>query len=55
MDNTLRYERGDRGSIPFGGTNLSVCNVSQVRRPALEVGGRRFESCHTDQINGAVV
>ncbi len=27
----------------------SVCNVSQVRRPALEVGGRRFESCHTDQ------
>ena len=28
---------------------LSVCNVSQVRRPALEVGGRRFESCHTDQ------
>ena len=20
MDNTLRYERGDRGSIPFGGT-----------------------------------
>jgi len=22
MDNTLRYERGNRGSIPFGGTNL---------------------------------
>ena len=21
MDNTLRYERGNRGSIPFGGTN----------------------------------
>jgi hypothetical protein len=21
MNNTLRYERGDRGLIPFGGTN----------------------------------
>ena len=22
MNNTLRYERGNRGLIPFGGTNL---------------------------------
>ena len=22
MDNTLRYERGNRGSIPFGGTKF---------------------------------
>ena len=29
--------------------NLTVCNVSQVRRLALEVRGRKFESCHTDQ------
>ena len=28
---------------------ISVCNVSQVRRLALEVRGRKFESCHTDQ------
>ena len=38
------------GSSPAIGTkNLSECNVSQVRRPALEVGGRKFESCHSDQ------
>lgn len=32
----------------------SVCIVSQVRRPSLEVGGRRFESCHTDQFMGCI-
>ena len=39
------------GSSPTIGTKffLSECNVSQVRRPALEVGGRKFESCHSDQ------
>ena len=25
MDNTLRYERGNRGSIPFGGTKFCKC------------------------------
>lgn len=29
---------------------LSGCIVSPVRRPALEAGGRRFKSCHPDQI-----
>lgn len=28
--------------------NLSGCIVSPVRRPRLERGGRRFESCHPD-------
>jgi hypothetical protein len=30
--------------------NLSGCIVSPVRRPRLERGGRRFESCHPDQL-----
>jgi hypothetical protein len=30
MDNTLRYERGDRGSIPFGGTKLEHLGVAIV-------------------------
>ena len=24
MNNTLRYERGNRGLIPFGGTNFNL-------------------------------
>ena len=35
--------------VRHGAPKLSGCIVSQVRRPALEVGGRRFESCHPDQ------
>ena len=27
MDNTLRYERGNRGSIPFGGTRISRLSI----------------------------
>lgn len=30
--------------------NLSGCIVSPVRRPRLERGGRRFESCHPDHL-----
>ena len=42
-----------KSSILLRSTNsLSVCNVSQVRRPSLEVVGRRFESCHADQVSG---
>ena len=38
-------------SIQTGGTKvLSECNVSLVRRPGLEPGGRRFESYHSDQL-----
>ena len=53
MDNALGYEPRDWGSIPYGGATLTGCIVSQVRRPALEVGGRRFESCHPDQFKDA--
>lgn len=31
--------------------DLSGCIVSPVRRPRLERGGRRFESCHPDHTN----
>lgn len=31
--------------------NLSGCIVSPVRRPRLERGGRRFESCHPDHLS----
>jgi hypothetical protein len=37
------------GSSPTWGTKTTGCSVSQVRRPSLELGGRRFESCHPDQ------
>jgi hypothetical protein len=39
------------GSSPANEAKFSVCIVSLVRRPALEVGGRRFESCHIDHKN----
>ena len=29
--------------------HFSECNVSLVRRPALDAGGREFESHHSDQ------
>ena len=39
------------GSNPTIGTKvLSECNVSLVRRPGLEPGGRRFKSYHSDQL-----
>ena len=47
---TLPFQGGEAGSIPVVSTRLTVCNVSPVRRPGLELGGRRFESCHTDHI-----
>ena len=36
-------------SILSWGSKLTGCIVSQVRRLALEVRGRKFESCHPDQ------
>ena len=37
------------GFDSLGFHHITGCIVSQVRRPALEVGGRRFESYHPDQ------
>lgn len=42
------------GSNPIGRANLTGCNVSLVRRLALDARGRRFESYHPDQINAGV-
>src|SRR5262249_28814489 len=38
---------GDEGVNPSASTNFSGCNVSS-RRPGLEPGGRRCNSCHPD-------
>jgi hypothetical protein len=51
-------QRGAGPNVPHGGRQrelcvapvLSGCIVSPVRRPALEAGGRRFKSCHPDQL-----
>lgn len=42
---SLRHERLAPATL-----NLSGCIVSPVRRPRLERGGRRFESCHPDHL-----
>ena len=48
MDNTLRYERGNCGSIPYGGTKFCKCqqeNVMLIRllRRAEVVEGKRVQ------------
>ena len=54
--NPSTLERGFLSSSLSHSAKLSVCNVSQVRRLALEVRGRRFESYHADQmLLGAVM
>ena len=55
MDNTLRYERGNRGSIPFGGTKFCKCqqeNVMLIRflRRTEVVKGRGFNSLRSGRV-----
>jgi hypothetical protein len=45
MDNTLRYERGNRGSIPFGGTN---CFNSVGRNSFLIAGNELVNSLQVE-------